>query len=61
MGRQLDRTPRSVLKGIDLGRYDLQPNAGVTKNRIPLPADVRKLLDWTEQDAQWPGAYPLRN
>jgi hypothetical protein len=61
MGRQLDRTPRSVLKGIDLGHYDLLPNAGVPKNRIQLPAEVRKLLDWTEPDAQWPGAYPLRN
>ena len=61
MGRQLDRTPRSILKGIDLGRYDLRSNAGVAKNRIQLPADVRKLLDWSEPDAQWPGAYPLRN
>jgi hypothetical protein len=26
-----------------------------------LPDEVRKLLGWTEQDAQWPGAYPLRN
>jgi hypothetical protein len=61
MGKQLDRTPGSVLKGIDLGRYDLQSKAGIAKNRIQLPADVRKLLGWTEQDAQWPGAYPLRN
>jgi hypothetical protein len=25
-----------------------------------LPADVRKLLGWSEEDARSPGAYPLR-
>ena len=60
-GSQLDRTPRSVFKGWDLGRYELQPNSGMPKSRTQLPADVRKLLGWTEQDSQWPGAYPLRN
>ncbi len=60
-GTQLDRTPRSVFRSWDLGRYDLQPDSGLPKNRVQLPADVRKLLNWTEQDAQWPGAYPHRN
>jgi hypothetical protein len=60
-GRQLDRTPRSTLKGADLGRYDLQRLPGVANRHVPLPDEVRKLLGWTEQDAQWPGAYPLRN
>jgi hypothetical protein len=60
-GTQLDRSPRSVFRSWDLGRYDLQPDSGLPKNRVQLPADVRKLLNWTEQDAQWPGAYPHRN
>lgn len=61
-GRQLDRTPRSVFKGADLGRYDLQPSIqGVLKKGAPVPADVRKLLGWSEQDSQWPGAYPVRD
>ena len=60
-GRQLDRTPRSVFQGADLGHYHLQPKSGVSKNGVRLPADVSKLLGWTEQDAPWPGAYPLRD
>jgi len=60
-GRQLDRTPRSTLRGADLKRYDLQRLPGVANRHVPLPDEVRKLLGWTEQDAQWPGAYPLRN
>jgi len=54
----LDLTPRSVFKGADLGRYDLQPKSGVPKGRGVAPDDVRKLLGWSEQDGQWPGAYP---
>jgi hypothetical protein len=61
-GRQLDRTPRSVFKGADVGRYELQPAvSGMLKNHVSVPADVRKLLGWSEQDSQWPGAYPARN
>ena len=56
-GRQLDQTPRSVFKGPDVERYDLLQAipAGAT-----LPADVRKLLGWSEQDAQTAGAYPYK-
>jgi parallel beta-helix repeat protein len=57
-GQQLDRTPQSIFKGPDLGRYELLralPGAGKT-----LPADVRKLLSWTEEAAQSPGAYPFQ-
>ena len=57
----LDRTPRSIFKSADLEHYDLQPNVGVPRSRVVAPAEVRKLLGWTEQDAQWPGAYPARN
>ena len=60
-GRELDRTPRSVFQGADLGRYTLQPNSGIPKSRVLAPPEVRKLLGWTEQDAQFPGAYPLHN
>jgi parallel beta-helix repeat protein len=56
-GLQLDRTPRSVFKGPDVDRYDLLQAipAGTA-----LPADVRKQLGWTEQEAQTAGAYPFK-
>jgi hypothetical protein len=56
-GRQLDRTPRSIFKSPDLGRYELLHAlpAGET-----LPPDVRKLLGWSEEEAGTPGAYPRR-
>ncbi len=57
-GQQLDRTPRSVFKGPDLGRYELLQVLPGT--RATLPADVRKLLNWSEQEAQSAGAYPVR-
>jgi len=60
-GSQLDRTPRSVFKGWDVGRYELQPGSGISKTRVLAPPDVQKLLGWTEQEAQIPGAYPLHN
>ncbi|QOY88687.1 right-handed parallel beta-helix repeat-containing protein [Paludibaculum fermentans] len=56
-GRQLDRTPRSVFQGVDVGRYELlQPLPGLAGG---LPADVRKLLGWSEQEARTTGAYPV--
>ncbi len=56
-GQQLDRTPRSIFKGLDLSRYELlQP---LPKGET-IPADVRKLLGWSEEDARSPGAYPFR-
>jgi len=61
-GRQLDRTPRSVFKGADLGRYDLQRAGQLTPRKGALvPPDVLKLLGWSEQDSQSPGAYPVRD
>jgi len=59
-GRQLDRTPRGIFKGPDVGRYELlEPLPGATEEA--LPADVRKLLGWSEEDAKSKGAYPFRH
>ncbi len=58
-GVQVDRSPRSVLKGPDLGHFELQralPNAGAINF---LPPEVRSLLGWNEEEARTPGAYPL--
>ena len=57
-GRQLDRTPRSVFRGIDVDRYDLQ--LAVPGLAGGTPEDVRKLLGWSEQEARTVGAYPFR-
>ncbi|MGD0200947.1 MAG: right-handed parallel beta-helix repeat-containing protein [Bryobacteraceae bacterium] len=57
-GRQLDRTPRSIFKGPDLGRYELLDALPGTPGLVP--ADVRKLLGWSEEEARSPGAYPFR-
>jgi hypothetical protein len=59
-GRQLDRTPRSIFKGPDLGRYELLQALPVMPGGAALPADVRKLLGWSEEEARSPGAYPFR-
>ncbi|MGA3070777.1 MAG: right-handed parallel beta-helix repeat-containing protein [Terracidiphilus sp.] len=59
-GVQIDHSPRSVLKGPDLGHFELQralPNAPA---RNFLPSEVRSLLGWSEAQAETPGAYPLR-
>jgi len=57
-GVEIDQSPRSVFKGPDLGRFELQraiPDAAAD----PLPADVRSLLGWTPAEAETPGAYPF--
>jgi hypothetical protein len=59
-GRQLDRTPRSIFKGPDVGRYELLQALPGTPGGEILPADVRKLLGWSEEEARSPGAYPFR-
>ena len=59
-GRQIDGTPRSVFKGPDLGRYELLQALPGTPGGKMLPADVRRLLGWSEEDARSPGAYPFR-
>jgi hypothetical protein len=56
-GRQIGRNPRSVFKGPDVGRYEpLEALPGGDT----LPADVRQLLGWSEQQARTAGAYPGR-
>ena len=53
-GVEIDHSPRSVLKGPDLGNFELQralPNAPA---RNFLPADVRALLGWSEAEARRP-------
>ena len=58
-GRLIDASLRTIFKGPDLGRYELrQPfpdNDGPT-----LPADIRKLLGWSDEQARTAGAYPFR-
>jgi parallel beta-helix repeat protein len=59
-GRQLDRRPRSIFKGPDAGRYDLLEALPAAAGGRPMPAEVRRLLGWSEQEARTPGAYPFR-
>jgi hypothetical protein len=59
-GSQLDRTPNSVFKGLDLGRFELTQALPATPAVGALPADVRKLLGWNEEEARSAGAYPFR-
>jgi hypothetical protein len=55
-GRQLERTPRSIFKSPDLGRYELLEALPAGE---ALPDDVRKLLGWSKEQAT-AGAYPFR-
>ncbi|MBZ5495631.1 MAG: right-handed parallel beta-helix repeat-containing protein [Acidobacteriia bacterium] len=57
LGQQFDRTPRSIFRSPELGRYELLQ--ALPGTRKPLPADIRKLLNWSDEVAQSPGAYPL--
>jgi parallel beta-helix repeat protein len=59
-GVQIDRSPRSVLKGPDLGHFELQRAIADAPGKDLLPSDVRALLGWTEAQAKTPGAYPLQ-
>jgi len=59
-GREMDRTPRSIFKGPDLGRYGLLQALPETPGRVKLPVDVRKLLGWSEEESRTQGAYPFR-
>ncbi len=58
-GRSIDATARSIFKGPDVGRYELRQPVAAAEGAA-LPADVRKLLGWTEEDARTAGAYPFR-
>jgi hypothetical protein len=59
-GVEIDRSPRSVLKGPDLGRFEMQHPLPNAPDMNFLPPEVRSLLGWSETDAKTPGAYPLR-
>ena len=59
-GRQLDRTARSIFKGPDVARYYLLEALPGTTAGTMLPAEGRKLLGWSEEEARSPGAYPFR-
>ena len=57
---RFEQPGRSIFKGPDLGRYErLQPLPG-TPGGERLPADVRQLLGWSDEEARSPGAYPFR-
>jgi hypothetical protein len=56
-GRQLETTPRSVFKGPDLGRYEL---LHALPGGETLPADIRGMLGWSEEEARPVGAFPFR-
>ena len=56
-GSQIERTPRSIFKGPDLGRYEL---LRVLPGGETLPADIRKILGWSEEEARSVGAFPFR-
>ncbi len=59
-GREIQATPRSIFRSPELGHYQLvRPPAPATPV-AKVPADVLKLLGWSEQDARTPGAYPFR-
>jgi hypothetical protein len=57
--RYVDAAQRSIFRSPELGRYELLEALPGTA-AATLPADVRKLLGWTEQDSRSAGAYPLR-
>jgi len=59
-GGEIDRSPRSVLKGPDLGHFELLHAIPNVPSIDLLPANVRALLGWTEAEAKSPGAYPLQ-
>ncbi|MGA2184081.1 MAG: right-handed parallel beta-helix repeat-containing protein [Bryobacteraceae bacterium] len=59
-GRQLDQTTRSIFRGPDVGRYDLLRALLGTTGGEMLPAEGRKLLGWSEEEARSAGAYPFR-
>jgi hypothetical protein len=59
-GRSLGTSPASIFRSPDLGHYELPRALPGTGPTAPLPAEVRRLLGWTEADARSPGAYPVR-
>jgi hypothetical protein len=58
--RQLNHTPASIFKSPDLKRLELQQPMPAAQGAPALPAEVRKILGWSEQEARTIGAYPAR-
>ena len=56
-GLQYDKTLRSIFKGPGVGRYELRAPIQ-TRSHVELPAEVREVLDWTEEEARTRGAFP---
>ena len=56
-GLQYDKTLRSVFKGPGVGRYELRAPIQA-RSHVELPAEVREVLDWTEEEARTRGAFP---
>lgn len=56
-GRQLDLTPRSVFKSVEIERYELQEPLSPGQGSLT-PAAVLKVLGWTAEQAKTVGAYP---
>lgn len=59
-GQQLDQTPGSVLQGPDVLRFALREAIPPKPGAPVMPAEVGKLLGWSEQEARTAGAYPFR-
>jgi hypothetical protein len=59
-GQQFDATPRSIFKGPDVGHYQLLRPIPLAPGSELMPADVRKVLGWSEEDARTAGAFPVR-
>jgi hypothetical protein len=55
----VDAAPGSIFRSPELGHYQLAQALPGAAAAI-LPADVRRLLGWTEPEARSAGAYPLR-
>jgi len=56
-GRQLNLTPRSVFKSVDIDRYELQRRLPSAQGSTT-PAAVLRLLGWSADQASTVGAYP---
>ncbi len=52
--------PGAVLQSSELHRCELLRDSSISPLADPLPAEVRELLGWPEQETRLPGAYPLQ-
>ena len=52
--------PSAVFQSPELQRYELLPAFAATVPADTIPDDIRKLLNWSQQDSPAPGAYQPR-